>query len=321
MLAALAVIGECALVRHGGRMSERVRQDARAPAGRIGLERGLKPWRRLARAADSPSVGLTLVSGTGITAVHHLGVAFTSAPHLLGALQVFVRYFPYLCQVEHLFEYSFDGHTAIGWDEAADVAPHSLRDYVLAQLVRALGEYAWQPVTPLWAELNGPSGADAQDYREAFGCPVYPGAPRSRIVFDTARLAVPMRGSNPELHRQVSLRLAADEVDSASTTRRVVGALEQLLDRNESELEGVARYLGLSVRALQYRLQREGCRYSDLLRRVRQRRAIYLLCETSAPIGSIAYALGYRDAGSFQRAFRGWFGSCPVDFRHRHCDL
>ena len=74
----------------------------------------------------------------------------------------------------------------------------------------------------------------------------------------------------------------------------------------------------MSTRSLQHRLYREDCRYSDLLRRVRQRRALHLLNETSVPISSIAYCLGFGNIGSFQRAFRSWFGARPNSFCPRN---
>ena len=319
MLAMLAATGEWAAFRHGACADEGLDDHARHPARRVPIEVGLRSWRHLPELAGRQTIGLSLASNAGIAAFHHLGVAFASAPHLLGALQIFGRHFTYLCQTEHVFEYSLDGQTVIGWDESADVAPHALRDYLFAELVRALRQYGWRAVAPLRIELNGPRDLAAQ-YQEAFACPVHMNAPRSRIVLETASLATPLRGSNPDLHQQITMRLAADEGTSRSIARRVVGALDQLLDRREPRIEAVARHLGLGVRSLQQQLAAEGYRYSDLLKRVRQRRALHLLCETSVPIRSIAFHLGYEDSGSFQRAFRQWFGLQPAVFRRRNCD-
>ena len=318
MLAMLAATAECAAFRHGANVEERLHDHARNPARRVPVEVGLEAWQRLPELTGRETIGLSLASEAGIAAFHHLGVAFASAPHLLGALQIFARHFPHLCQTEHVFEYSLDGQTVIGWDEAADVAPHTLRDYLFAELVRALRRYGWRAVAPLRIELNAPRDLAAA-YQEAFGCPVHMNAPRSRIVLETASLATPLRGSNPDLHQQITMRLAADEDTARSIARRVVGALDQLLDRREPRIEAVARHLGVSVRSLQHHLTAEGYRYSDLLKRVRQRRALHLLCETSIPIRSIAYQLGYENSGSFQRAFRRWFGLQPAHFRRQHC--
>jgi len=320
MLAMLAGIAEGELTRHGEPVSADAGDHARHPARRISLEEGLEAWRRLPAVMRRASIGLDLAAGGEVAAFHHLGVAFASAPHLLAAIQVFCRYFLYLCQADHVFEYSLDGETVIGWDDDADVAPRSLRDFILAEIAVAVRHYGWQPVAPVRAELAGVADDEVERYRRAFQCPVRIGVSRSRLVYDTACLAQALRGSNPDLHHQMTLRLAADDGAARSVARRTVGAIEQSLDRGHACIERAAEQLGLSVRTLQYQLSCEGYRFSDLLRRVRQRRALHLLCETTVPIRSIAFALGYTDAGSFQRAFREWYGLRPRDFRDQHCD-
>lgn len=319
MLAMLSLIGARALVDRGEPVDQELCDLARMPSRRIALGQGLEPWRRLPVAAGDETIGLSVAEGAGVTAFHHLGVAFASAPHLLAAVQSFARYFPYLCQAAHVFEYSLHGETVIGWEDGAGQPPHALRDYLFAELVWALRTYGWQPVVPLGVEIAGLDGELAPAYRRAFGCPVRSGGSTSRIVLDTRSLAVPLRGSNPTLHHHVCLRLTADEAGGRSASRRVSGALEQLLDRGETRIEAVADQLGTQVRSLQSALAAEGFRYSELLRRVRQRRAVQLLCESGIPIRSVAHALGYGDSSSFQRAFREWFGVTPTAFRESHC--
>ena len=80
-------------------------------------------------------------------------------------------------------------------------------------------------------------------------------------------------------------------------------------------IERVAEILGMSPRSVQKQLAAEGCRFSELLRGVRQRRALTLLRETETPVSSVALALGYGDVGSFSRAFHEWFGRSPAAFR------
>lgn len=319
MLGMLALVGARALVDRGEPVAHELCDLARMPAQRITLEQGLEPWRRLPAATGDATIGLSLADGAGITAFHHLGVAFASAPHLLAAVQSFARYFPYLCQAAHVFEYSLHGETVIGWEDGAGQPPHALRDYVLAELVRALREFGWQPVVPVRVEISGLDPDLSGAYRWAFGCPIRAGGYSSRIVLETASLAVPLRGSNPNLHHQVCLRLKADEGTGQSISRRVSGTLEDLLDRGETRIETVASQLQTHVRTLQNGLAAEGFRYSELLRRVRQRRAVQLLCEADIPVRSIAHALGYGDSTSFQRAFREWFGVTPTAFRESHC--
>lgn len=292
----------------------------RSPASRVPLEKGLALWRRLPTVTGRESIGLALAPGPGILCFHYFGIAFASAPHLLGAIQVFARHFPFLCQVNHIFEYSRYGETVLGWEDSADVAPRSLRDYVLATLLHALREYPWQPVRPVRVELSGPGPEQLEPYRKAFECPVSFQPARSRVVFNTANLAVPLRGTNPEIHQQMSFRLATYDLMAASIAQRVCGTLERLLDEGSADLGAVAKALGSSPRTLQSHLAREGYRFADLLLGVRQRRALRLVSETNMPMKSIAYSLGYQNEGSFQRAFRAWFSTHPSALRSGYRD-
>ena len=319
MLAMLALEGGRAMMEREQPIPAAVREMAHTPAQRVDLAQGLEPWRRLPVVADDPAVGLSLADGTGLTAFHLLGTAFASAPHLLAAVQTLATYFPYACQAANLFEFSHHGETILAFEDGADRPPRALRDYVFAQLVHALRVYGWRPVAPLRVELHGLEADLAPTYRRTFGCRVQSTACASRIVLDTASLVHPLRGSNPSLHQEACLRLAADDSAGHSASRQALGTIEQLLDGPEPRVGAVASHLGISVRTLQMRLASEGFRYSDLLRRARQRRAVQMLCESETPISAIAHALGYRDPACFQRAFRRWYGLTPGHFRRHHC--
>jgi AraC-like DNA-binding protein len=66
--------------------------------------------------------------------------------------------------------------------------------------------------------------------------------------------------------------------------------------------------LGTSCRSLQRELRVEGIGYQQLVKRYRMRHAKLLLREKRPNIKAIAYMLGFKDVGSFRRAFRGWTG-------------
>ena len=64
------------------------------------------------------------------------------------------------------------------------------------------------------------------------------------------------------------------------------------------------RALGTSCRSLQRELRAEGIGYQELVKRYRIRHAKLLLREKRPNIKAIAYMLGFKDVGSFRRAFR-----------------
>jgi AraC-like DNA-binding protein len=73
-------------------------------------------------------------------------------------------------------------------------------------------------------------------------------------------------------------------------------------------LEQMAKAMGLSSRSLQRELRAEQISYQELVRSYRLRQAKMLLRERRPVIKDIAYRLGFKDAGSFRRAFHSWTG-------------
>jgi len=51
---------------------------------------------------------------------------------------------------------------------------------------------------------------------------------------------------------------------------------------------------------------------------VRRTRAVELLHRTQRPIKQVAEAAGFENEKSFIRAFRGWTGQSPAEFRRGH---
>ena len=290
------------------------------PSARVPLETGLEIWRSLPVSPERGPIALEIARRAPLSALQLLESASSSAPHLLGAIEVFCRYSAYLWTLEPLSEQIAGGEVTITWDDAGGVVPTSLRDFTFARIAGLVESLGVQPVRPEFVTLPepAPSITVRQRYEQAFGCPLHFQQSPSAIVLRTSALSVPLYGSNPVLHTSVTQRLGAFRDSDLSTAARVVGTLEQLLDEGDARIGTVAARLGMSGRSLQKALNSEGYRFCELLQRVRRRRAMRLLCETETPIASVASALGYGNVGSFSRAFVHWLGCSPASFRLRH---
>ena len=83
-------------------------------------------------------------------------------------------------------------------------------------------------------------------------------------------------------------------------------------------VETTARAARTTVRTLQRRLGEAGVTYKLLADRVRFEVATELLTSASdMSVTEIGFELGYRDPGSFSRAFRRWTGESPSAYRRR----
>ena len=85
---------------------------------------------------------------------------------------------------------------------------------------------------------------------------------------------------------------------------------------SDPSIDKVALAAGMSRRTPQRRLTETGVSYSGLLDQVRFEMARELLLDSGElAVTEIGYELGYRDPGSFTRAFRRFAGTSPAGFR------
>ena len=96
---------------------------------------------------------------------------------------------------------------------------------------------------------------------------------------------------------------------------RVRSALQEMLPAGQSSIEEIANRLAISKRSLQRRLSEELSSYQEVLNATRRELAHYYLSRSSAALVEIAYLLGFQDGNSFIRAFRGWTGETPREYR------
>ena len=100
--------------------------------------------------------------------------------------------------------------------------------------------------------------------------------------------------------------------DMAVQVRRTTA---ELLPGGYPAIDDTAQVLDVSVRTLQRRLAELGLTYSAVVDEVRLCEAQRWLGKTDVKLGDISAKLGFKDAGSFSRAFKRWTGVEPRSFR------
>ena len=83
-------------------------------------------------------------------------------------------------------------------------------------------------------------------------------------------------------------------------------------------LDTAARKIGMSGRTLRRKLSGMGTNYQTEIDRVRKEQAINYLKETNSSITEIGLRLGYCDTPAFSRAFKGWTGESPRQYKKSH---
>jgi AraC-like DNA-binding protein len=144
-------------------------------------------------------------------------------------------------------------------------------------------------------------------------------ATQAEIRFDARYLRLPLVRDEAAL-RQMLQRALPLTVLQYRRDRLLVQQVRQVLATQVGiahEADGIAAHLNLSARTLHRQLKEEGASLQQLKDEVRSARARELLHRGAKPVKQVAAAVGFRNEKSFIRAFRGWTGTSPAQFRRR----
>ena len=106
-----------------------------------------------------------------------------------------------------------------------------------------------------------------------------------------------------------------ERMGQATLSGRVKRALTESLPGGSTSVDDMARRLNVSKRSLQRRLSDEGTSFQELLNEARFEMAKRYLKDSALSLPEISYLLGFRETSSFFRAFHGWTGTTPGEYR------
>lgn len=179
---------------------------------------------------------------------------------------------------------------------------------------------------PLGRSLQGAQIAFAlppPDYHEAlksaFQASVTFDARRHSLRIPAVWLDEPCALHDPAMHRYLVAR-CEEELRLLAGGLPVELAVRQALLARPGHMPGLAEVAAgqnLSPRTLIRRLKQGDTSFRKIRDGVRRTLASDYLANSNIGINRIAYRLGYQDPSNFGRAFRGWFGESPGQFRIR----
>ena len=197
----------------------------------------------------------------------------------------------------------------------------SLREFCFVSVLRnVLGLACWfvdSRIPLLGASFGFDAPPHAEAYQVMFDGPTTFGDDETGIRFDARYLALPLKrdeaAMNQMLQRALPIQVRPYRRDRLLVQRvRQVLASQPLAAHNADDL---AEQLNTSARTLHRQLKDEGATLQALKDEVRRQRAIEWLQRTAKPIKQVAEAAGFQNEKSFIRAFKGWTGVTPGEWR------
>lgn len=184
---------------------------------------------------------------------------------------------------------------------------------VACHVMRSMLGPRWAPSEVLLAHAQP---RHIGQYRSFFRAPIRFNAPRSALVFPADQLDRPIQGADPLERDRLSEIVTDMESARPSTIREVVlEAISRMVIAVPPTGDRIAQVVGIKRRRLREQLEAEGTSFKELLEEVRSTLARQLLEESRLPIGDIAQTLHYSKPGALSRAFKGWTGKTPRQWR------
>lgn len=278
-------------------------------------------YRGIAEASADPAIGLKLGTEPRVERYDPIAITAISARSLRDALARLARYKQLTCPEELLVtERGDECRVRFRWLLAEQTEPPVLVDLCFAWVVGIARRGTGDRVQPKRLELRGPESG-RPGYAAHFGCPARFEGRENTIVFARSDLDRPFVTHNAELAAALAPQLEAElaqALASAELGEQVKGIVKRQLAGRRPEIGEVARELRVSARTLQRRLAEDGASFQQLIQEARRELAHHYLLHSSLELNETAYLLGYEDAHSFFRAFHGWEGSPPGEWRARH---
>lgn len=307
---------------------ERVMRDAgvamarfREPKARLTTSELLAVWRALETVA-SPDFGLRLIAQAQPHQHDVATMAALCSANLGEALARKARYKRLTCPQEVIVEVSGgEARVRSHWTLADGALPMLLVDTTFATLVTLARRGTGAQVAPKRIGLarHRPLASTVAALSQFFACELGFDAPVDVVVFDERMLATPFVTHNADLVAMLATGLEA-ALDERSHARTLADDVRQALRRRMSgerpSVDKIAADLHLSSRTLQRKLGELGTSYQALLEDVRHQCARNLLATTDLDASEVAFLLGFEELNSFTRAFHGWEGASPNQWRH-----
>ncbi len=199
----------------------------------------------------------------------------------------------------------------------------ALREFCLVSVLRNIhGLACWlvdSRIALLGAQFPFDPPAHASAYAILFSGPTTFGAGPACIQFDAQYLNLPLRRDEKALRQMLQHALPLT-VLQYRRDRLLVQRVRQTLASHAQQThsaEALAALLHVSPRTLHRQLKEQGATLQVLKDEVRRARAEELLHRSERPIKQVAEAAGFQNEKSFIRAFKGWTGLSPAEFRKR----
>ena len=280
---------------------------------------------QLIKASGRTDLGFLMGRQVKLSSHEILGNAILTSPTLDYALQIASRYYRLMNPAFEMQYRHGPKSSEVIFQPIQSLGTPALR-FLLEMVVVSAHEQIKSliqeamPVYGIYVSYAEP--AYVQHYRKLqpaifhFG---YEDRPGARMVLSNDALSRPLPLADKASLKMAEARceqLIQATIESRQMTEWVTMILRESTNGFPSLAE-LAQLLNQSPRTLDRQLSREGSRFLEISKRIRQEKACALLQAGTQSVSQIALQLGYNEVASFSRAFKRESGCSPSEYQQK----
>lgn len=275
-------------------------------------------YRAIGEMSPDPGIGLKLGVEERIERYHPTAVVAVCSRSYRDALQRMARYKQLTCPEQiRLTKAGEETTVEFVFTAAEEIEPELLVDVALSWILSVGRRGTGGQIVPLRLELAR-HAQNRELLEQHFGCRVRYKAGRNALVFRDRDLDRPFVTHNEELLAALGPQLDNEleaQTKGLDLGEQVRHCLKRSLAGRRPTIQDVAQELGMSSRTLQRRLGEASLTFQKLVEDTRRQLAHHYLRQSTVELSGVAFLLGYEDSNSFFRAFHGWEGTTPGEWR------
>ena len=185
------------------------------------------------------------------------------------------------------------------------------------KLCRTIMGDEWRPQS-VCLNYERPTPSHRAIYDRLFDCPIQFGSDFDGIIVDGSDMSRQLPRWEAALAGHAR-DLVTATVDPGERTMadEVAQSIRLIMPSGRATFGGIADALGMSVRTLQRRLEREGTSFGNLLDRVRAQQVSQHLANRRLRLTEVSHFLGFSNLASFSAWYRSKFHETPTEARRR----
>lgn len=289
---------------------------------RIPIKHILRLAQKAGELTGVPSIGLKL--GSDPSMVYPSGIGWgimANSPTILEGITQFARFTHIITEFLSIELHQGDYQTSIIFkvDPRTFYTPFSM-EVIFSRFLTTIQQILGKPVKPDSARFEHPKPDYVEEYYQLFGENVFFEQPESALVFPTPLLNQKISYRNEYLesfltqHAETLMEQLASQKSFGIQVRQVI--VNQLYT-GQVDVEMVSQSLQISRSTLFRKLREENLTFKEILKETRRELAKDYLKDNNFSIAEIAFLLGFSDPSAFNRAFKKWERTSPIQFRKK----